>query len=78
MVVLGSRSATPRDGEAVALRVEQEAASVTFNKQAAIDAALMIIGSAIGASATVALFLYAWSRRPVQGAPDREPGEPLK
>jgi hypothetical protein len=42
---------------------------IIIDKQSVLDAACMLIGSAIGASATVALFVYAWTRKPIQGDP---------
>ena len=40
-----------------------------IDKQSALDAALLLIGSAIGAAASVAVFLYGWTHRPIEGDP---------
>ena len=42
---------------------------VTIDKQSAIDAALMLIGSAIGASASVAVFVYLFIKTQHHGLP---------
>lgn len=42
---------------------------VQIDKQSAIDAALMLIGSAIGASASVAIFLYLFTKKEHHGLP---------
>ena len=55
-------------------------AMITIDKQSAIDAALMLIGSAIGASVSVAVFVYAFMKKQHHGQPPASgPGErPLK
>ena len=42
---------------------------VTIDRQSVLDAACMLIGSAIGASASVAVFFYVWIRQQHHGLP---------
>ena len=51
---------------------------VTIDRQSVLDAACLIIGSAIGASASVAIFVYLFIKTQHHGLPpvDGAPGEP--
>jgi hypothetical protein len=48
-----------------------------LDKQSVLDAACMLIGSAIGASATVAFVIHRWMLKEHHGAPAK-PGEPQR
>lgn len=51
---------------------------VQIDKQSVLDAALMLIGSAIGAAASVAVFVYLFAKKEFRGQPPaaKPTGEP--